>query len=220
MVRRADYDEGQAVARLGVHRAAFRWARHVGLVREPDIDAWRWSRTAVEEMDAAAIAEALPGEPICGSAAADRIARALGTPNPVKSFVVRRFIARGLLHDLSADPKGSLLHPGQVDEVCARPDLAVLVAADTPLGPDQAKDRLGIRRCDFDHMRRLGWITPTETAKVQYGTSKAGAVNVDLFRAEDVDALPAAHPEVDFELLRGLGKGRRSPLAALRPAGS
>lgn len=29
-----------------------------------------------------------------------------------------------------------------------------------PLGPDQAVVRLGVRRCDFDQMVRLGWLAP------------------------------------------------------------
>ncbi|MEU0343936.1 hypothetical protein ABZ092_34570 [Streptomyces bobili] len=84
------------------------------------------------------------------SVAADRIAEALGTPNPsygersnVTAFVVRRLIARG------------------------------------------------------------------------FGTSRAGAVDVPMFTTASVDALVAAHPEVDWEHLRNVGKGRRSPLAAL-----
>lgn len=60
-----------------------------------------------------------------GPAGADRIADALGTPNPttygekanVTAFVVRRFIDRGLLADLSANPEGTLHHPDQVAEV-------------------------------------------------------------------------------------------------------
>ncbi|WP_243741208.1 hypothetical protein [Streptomyces sp. 8K308] len=59
----------------------------------------------------------------------------------------------------AGDPNGSLLHPGQVDDLCRRGDLAELVAANSPLGPDQAAERLGVRRTDFDHMRRLGWIS-------------------------------------------------------------
>ncbi|AZP14786.1 hypothetical protein EJC51_00550 [Streptomyces aquilus] len=88
----------------------------------------------------------MPREAILGSAAADRIASALGTPNPteygerahVTAFVVRRLIARGLLTDLSAVRDTVLVNPDQVDAVCSRPDLAAMVAADTPLGPDQA----------------------------------------------------------------------------------
>ncbi|WP_225804778.1 hypothetical protein [Streptomyces sp. NK15101] len=43
--------------------------------------------------------------------------------------------------------------------------------------------------------------------------SRAGAVDVPLYRAADVDA----HPEVDGEELRRVVKGQRSPLAALDP---
>ncbi|MFJ4696479.1 hypothetical protein [Streptomyces sp. NPDC088766] len=50
---------------------------------------------------------------------------------------------------------------------------------------------------------------------MRFGTSRAGAVMVPLFTTASVDALPGAHPEVDWEQLRNIGKGRRSPLAAL-----
>ncbi|MET7799287.1 hypothetical protein [Streptomyces decoyicus] len=126
-------------------------------------------------------------------------------------------IDRGLLTELSANPDGSLLHPDQVAEVCQREDLAELVAADTPLGPDQAAERLSVRRTDFNHMVRLGWIKATESIEVRFGTSRAGAVDVPLCRAADVDALPTARTELDWEQLRTVQKGRRSPLASLRP---
>ncbi|WP_445520925.1 hypothetical protein [Streptomyces sp. NEAU-174] len=132
----------------------------------------------------------------------------------VTSFVVRRFIGRKLLTELSANPDGSLLHPGQVAEVCRREDLAELVAADTPLGPEQAAERLGVRRADFDWMLRLKWIRPAESIEVRFGTSRAGAVDVALYTTASVDAL-AARTDIDWEQLRSVGKGRRSPLAAL-----
>ncbi|MET9932657.1 hypothetical protein [Streptomyces sp. NPDC006324] len=221
--RRTEYDEAQAAQRLKVPVTAFRWVRHAGIVPAPDLPAGLWSRTAMEALDAGAVRAAMNGEPLSGREAADRIAAALGTPNKmsekaaVTSFVVRRFITRGLLADLSGNPKGTLHHPGQVAEVCAREDLAELVTTDTPLGPDQAADRLGVRRVEFDWMVKLKWIRATEWTEVQYGTSRAGAVDVPLYRTADVDALPGAHPEVDWEELRGVEKGRRSPLAALRP---
>ncbi|MBH1937782.1 hypothetical protein I5Q34_26510 [Streptomyces sp. AV19] len=223
MARRTEYDESQAAGRLRVPITAFRWARHTGLVPDPDADSHQWSRAAVEAMDTEAIRAALPQDPIPGGVAADRIAEALGTPNvpgekaKVTSFVVRRLVARGLLTDLSGNPEGTLHHPGQVAEICAREDLAEFVAANTPLGPDQAAAWLRVRRVEFDWMIRLDWIRPTETIEVRFGTSRAGAVDVPLYRTAAVDALPAAHPEVDWEQLRTIEKGRRSPLAALQP---
>jgi hypothetical protein len=49
---------------------------------------------------------------------------------------------------------------------------------------------------------------------VRLGTSRAGVVDVPIFRAADVDSLPAVHGEADWEQLRAADKGRRSPLAA------
>jgi hypothetical protein len=72
-------------------------------------------------------------------------------------------------------PDGTLHHPGQVAEVCQREDLADLVAADTPLGPEQAAARLGVRRVEFDWMVRLGWIRSPQSIEVRFG-SRAGAV--------------------------------------------
>jgi hypothetical protein len=222
-MRRTEYDAGQAAKRLKVPAAAFRWARHTGLIPAPDVSSSRWSRAAVEALDADAIRAAMPTPPISGGAAADRIADALGTPNPtthgeranVTAFVVRRFVDRGLLVDLSANPDGTLHHPDQVAEVCRREDLADLVAADTPLGPEQAATRLGVRRVEFDWMVRLGWIRSPQSIEVRFGTSRAGAVDVALYTTASVDAVVPAHPEVDWQQLRAVEKGRRSPLAAL-----
>ncbi|MFJ3213496.1 hypothetical protein [Streptomyces flaveolus] len=224
-MRRTEYDAGQAAKRLKVPAAAFRWARHTGLIPAPDVSSSRWSRAAVEALDADAIRAAMPAPAISGGAAADRIADALGTPNPtaygeranVTAFVVRRFVDRGLLVDLSANPDGTLHHPEQVAEVCRRKDLADLVAADTPLGPEQAATRLRVRRADFDHMVRLGWVRSPQSIEVRFGTSRAGAVDVALYTTASVDAIVPAHPEVDWEQLRAVEKGRRSLLASLRP---
>ncbi|WP_411076493.1 hypothetical protein [Streptomyces sp. cmx-4-7] len=166
---------------------------------------------------------AMSREPTSGGAAANRIAEALGAPNvrgqkaAVSSFVVRRFITRGLLVDLSGNPKGTLHQPGQVTEVCARGNLAELVAADAPLGPDQAADHLPARRVEYDWMVELKWIRPPKWTEVEYGTSRAGAVDVPLYRTADADAPADVHPEIDREELRQVEKGRRSSLAALRP---
>ncbi|MFG3229375.1 hypothetical protein ACGF07_31960 [Kitasatospora sp. NPDC048194] len=223
MTRLTEYREDQAAGRLRVPITSFRWAVHAGLAPKPDAGPGRWSRAAVEAMDRAGIASATPYT-LSGSQAADRIAQAIGRPNEprqranVTAFVVRRLIGRGLLVDLSGNPDGSLLHPEQLAEVCRREDLARLVAEETPLGPEQAAEHLGIRRADFDHVVRLGWLAPVEHFEVRFGTSKAGAVYVPAFRTVDVDQLFAAHPEVDWSAVRSLGKGARSPLTKLKTA--
>ncbi|MFJ6650826.1 hypothetical protein ACIQPS_34965 [Streptomyces sp. NPDC091290] len=95
----------------------------------------------MEALDADAIRATVSSPPISGSAVADRLAKALGTPNVigekanVTAFVVRQFVDRGLLADLSANLDGTLHHAGQVAEAGQRQDLADLVAADTLLGP-------------------------------------------------------------------------------------
>ncbi|MEU9413604.1 hypothetical protein AB0E08_49040, partial [Streptomyces sp. NPDC048281] len=217
-MRRTEYDAGRAAKRLQVPAGAFRWARYTGLIPAPDVSPSRWSRAAVEVLDADAIQAAMSSPPICGGAAADRIADALGTPNAygekatVTAFVVRRFLDRGLLVDLSANPDGTLHHPDQVAEVCRREDLADLVAADTPLGPEQAATRLRVGEADFDHMVRLGRVRSPQSIEVRFGTSRAGAVDVALSTTASVDAVIPTHPEIDWEQLRAVEKRRSSPL--------
>ncbi len=123
-----------------------------------------------------------------------------------------------MLSTSGANPDGTLHHPGQVAKVCRREGLAELVAVDTPLGPEQAAARLRVRRADFKHMVRLGWVRSPQPIEVRFGTSRAGAVDVALYTTASVDAVVPAHPEVDWEQLRAVEKGRRSPLASLRPA--
>ncbi|MFJ8133272.1 hypothetical protein [Streptomyces hydrogenans] len=179
----------------------------------------------MEALNADVIRAAVPSPPISGGAVADRIADVLGTPNQtlhgdpvnVTAFVVRRFVDCGLPVGLSANPDETLHHPDQVAEVCRRKDLAELIAAETPLGPEQAAARLRLRRTDFDHMVRLGWVRFPAVDEVRFGTSRAGAVDVAPYTTASVHTVPAEHPEVDWEQLRTVEKSRRSPLAALRP---
>ncbi|HEX5205926.1 MAG TPA: hypothetical protein VFW27_38855, partial [Actinoplanes sp.] len=93
-----------------------------------------------------------------------------------------------------------------------------MLVEDAPLGPDQAAERLRIRRADWDHVVRAGWAHPAQWVSVRFGTSKAGAVDVPLYRTADVDAVPGAHPEVDWDAVRATPKGRRSLLARVPAA--
>lgn len=66
-------------------------------------------------------------------------------------------------------------------------------------------------------MVRLGRVRSPQSVEIRFGTSRTGAVDVALYTTASVDAVVPAHPEVDWEQLRTVEKGRRSPLAALRP---
>ena len=216
--RLTEYHPCQAAKLLHVTDAQFTWARHAKLVPPPDATEKTWLRATVEAMDPAKIERALP-QPVTAGQAADLIAASLGLPNPprgrpvVKAWTVERLAARGLLLRLSWSPLE--VNPAQVARLCLRKGIWDLLAEETPLGPDQSAARLGIRRSDWDHIVRLKWVKPVDWRKVQFGTSKAGAVDVPIFRSGDVDAIPRQHRTVDWKQLRGLGKGRRSPLAQL-----
>ena len=93
-MRRTEYDASQAAKRLKVPAAAFRWARHTGLIPDPDASSYQWSRAAVEALDADAIRAAMSSPPIGGGAAADRIADALGTPNVIGEKEIGRASCR------------------------------------------------------------------------------------------------------------------------------
>ncbi|CAL9323938.1 hypothetical protein SUDANB66_06456 (plasmid) [Streptomyces sp. SudanB66_2053] len=57
-----------------------------------------------------------------------------------------------------------------------------------------------------------------QSIEVRFGTSRAGAVDVALYTTASVDTVVPAHPEVDWDQLRAVENGRRSPLASLGPA--
>ncbi|MEV0888846.1 hypothetical protein AB0J03_34220 [Streptomyces microflavus] len=66
-------------------------------------------------------------------------------------------------------------------------------------------------------MVRLGSVRSPQSVEVRFGTRRARAVDVALYTTASVDAVAPAHPEIDWEQLRTVGKGRRSPLASLSP---
>lgn len=156
MGKRSEYDQDQAAGWLRVGRAAFRWAVASGVVPAPDAGPGVWSRAAVEAMDTEAIAAAMGGGPLHGGQATDRLATALGTPNPpggpavVSVAAVQEMVKARLLTNVSADPEQPLLHPAEVDVLAARRDAGRLLAEAAPLGPDQAASRLGVRRTEFE----------------------------------------------------------------------
>ncbi|MFF5808774.1 hypothetical protein [Streptomyces sp. NPDC012746] len=88
-----------------------------------------------------------------------------------------------------------------------------------PLGPDQAAVRLGVRRTDFDLIAgRLGWLAPVASVDVDH-KHHGGATTVPLYNARDIAPLEVTRPSVNWRAGRTVTGGRRSPLAALHPAG-
>ncbi|WP_237277385.1 hypothetical protein [Streptomyces caniscabiei] len=60
----------------------------------------------------------------------------------------------------------------------------------------------------------IGWVRSPQSIGGRFGTSRAAAVDVPLSTTASVDAVIPDCPEVDWEQLRTVEKGRRSPLAA------
>ncbi|GAB1333433.1 hypothetical protein ACE1SV_00230 [Streptomyces sp. E-15] len=139
-MRRTEYDEAQAPKRLHTTVPMLRWARHVGVVPDPDVRGYAWSRPVVEAMDAEGVRASMPREAISPYEAANRLAAALGTPNEpgqppaVSTYAVERLIALGLLLDLSAHRRYCPLNPDQVDRVAAGEGLAELPDREAPFG--------------------------------------------------------------------------------------
>ncbi|MFI5761806.1 hypothetical protein ACIA8F_12775 [Streptomyces sp. NPDC051563] len=101
-------------------------------------------------------------------------------------------------------------------ELGRRRDLPALLDRYVPLGPDQAAVRLGVRRADFDHAVKLGWIVPTGSVEIDF-KRQGGITTVPLYSAEDVALLPVVRPYVDWRAVYAVADGRRSPLAAFTP---
>ncbi|MFB7942970.1 hypothetical protein [Streptomyces sp. NPDC056049] len=179
-----------------------------------------WFRAAVEGADAEAVRASLPGT-LDAYRAAERLTAALGDPLPrcrprVTPAAIGHLARAGLLTHLAGEPAYPAVHPDQVAALARRRDLPALLDRHVPLGPDQAAHRLGVRRTDFDHVVRLGWITPTGTVEIDY-KHHGGITDVPLYSAEDVALLAVTRPAVDWHAIRTLPTGRRSPLATLDP---
>ncbi|MFC8177013.1 hypothetical protein ACFY5H_32885 [Streptomyces sp. NPDC013012] len=103
-----------------------------------------------------------------------------------------------MTHHLTPPPRASPHQPhAKPPQDSRRKDLTELIAAGNPHGSGQATDRLRARKVKSDWMVKLKWIRAAEWAEVEYGTSRAGAVQVRLYRTANFDALHGAHPEID-----------------------
>jgi hypothetical protein len=214
------YYESQLAQRLKLPITVVRSAIHAGAIPAPDTDG-RWTREAVDELKTrVGEIETAAGPTLSGQQAGRVLEDRLGLESDtVKVFHILRLVDRGLLHQLASSAEaGTVVAQQLVERAAEHPDIRRFLAEDTPLGPEQAATRLGIRRADWDHVVRAGWAIPSQWISVRFGTSKAGAVDVPLYTTVDVDAVLTEHPEVDWDAVRTTPSGRRSPLAKLATA--
>lgn len=107
------------------------------------------------------------------------------------------------------DYKGHDLYCGRALETFTDRDaLATAAVNGEMVTTHEAVNRLRIRRTDFDHLVRLGWIRHHGHARGQWASWIA------LFRNGDLLDL-LANPEVDFEAARAVRRGHRSAFASL-----
>jgi hypothetical protein len=78
---------------------------------------------------------------------------------------------------------------------------------------DRCADRLGIRASDFGHLVDRGWIKPVGYGRGPH-TPKSYTPDVPLYRAGDITAL-LADEAIDWDAVRSVKRGQRSPLAKL-----
>lgn len=81
------------------------------------------------------------------------------------------------------------------------------------LTTDRVVDRLGVRRTDVEHLVRLGWLVPVDLVRSSR-TPRSQPPDVPLYRAGDVTELLLSEA-IDWEAVRGLRSGARSPFASL-----
>ena len=83
---------------------------------------------------------------------------------------------------------------------------------------DHAAQRLGIRRCDVDHLIRTGWLQATAWADSSRHRRSIDLTMTDktvpLYQTADLDVL-LEHPTFNWDEIRATPRGRRSALAYL-----
>ncbi|MFC1410380.1 hypothetical protein ACEZCY_14055 [Streptacidiphilus sp. N1-12] len=217
MPRLTTYTKAQLYGRLG-RQGHPTWqidrAFTLGAIPAPDAGT-SWSASAVDTLtanwDTVVVLATGTEEPVASTVFGHRLTAASGFE--VRGDVVRGLHRRGLLASVGVGHYDALLFDlREVPRLAALPDLAQLAAEDALLGPDQAAQRIGLRRTDFDHTVRLGWITPTEVREVKAEWKQI--LDVSLYRTADVDAL-LTRAEVDWAAVLATPKGSRSPLAKI-----
>lgn len=209
-----DYGPIQILDRLRLSTWQIDRAMAAGLLDRPDPVTGRWPADVV---DAALdrreeIVAAVGSVPDVGAnRAADILAERFGIEVP--AAVLLELDRRGLVPRVG-DYKGYPLYCGRALEAFADRDALEAALRDGELHTaDQAAEYLSIRRSDFDHLTRSGWLE--EVDRVHSGWQRRReAPAVPLYRTGDLDVL-LAHPAIDWAEVRATPRGRPSPLARL-----
>lgn len=211
---RSRYGPQQLRDLLGL--AEFQWerARQAGIIPAPDCRGSKWSgplaRTMYEHR--VGIRRYAGSVPDLG---AERAAELLSArlsfkvePHAVHELGRQgRILIVGYYKDHPLYCGRTLETWGSIDEVERANDLGERYTA------DRAADWLGIRKSDFTHLVRLGWLTPVAWGRGPF-TAKKYAPDVPLYRAGDITKL-LVHPDIDWDAVRAVPAGKRSLLADL-----
>jgi hypothetical protein len=210
---RRDYGPIQLATFLGLAQWQLDRAMTAGLIPGPDTPRGRWS-SAVADVTLARIEDiraAAGSVPNLGAVrAAELLTGRLGVE--VTGDGVAELARRGLL-PVAGDYKGWPLYDGRALEAFADAGAAVeATRAGRLRTADESVAYLRIRRSDFGHLVRAGLLTPTDWGHGPF--DRRDRFSVPLYRTGDLDEL-AVRPGIDWDAVRTVPAGHRSPLAAL-----
>ncbi|UKD50738.1 hypothetical protein L3Q65_00290 (plasmid) [Amycolatopsis sp. FU40] len=213
--RPKDYGPVQICTRLELSTWQVERAVEAGLL-PPAGASGRWPAAVVDDAlarreEIVAAAGALPD--MGAYRAAGVLAERFGAD--VEAEVLLELERRGLVPRVG-EYKGHSLYCGRALEAFADREALLAAAADGRLHTaDGAAEYLRVRRSDFDHLTRSGWLTEVTRVRSRRQRSRESPA-VPLFRTGDLDVL-LAHPAIDWDAVRSTPRGRPSPLAQLGP---
>ncbi|OLT12937.1 hypothetical protein BJF79_03290 [Actinomadura sp. CNU-125] len=208
------YGPVQLCDQLGIDRFQFDRARAAGIIGDPDRSKGRWSAAVATELkdqidEIRAVAGTIPD--LGAVRAAEVISARLGIT--ITCDAIPELAARGRL-TIVGDFKGHPLYCGHSLEAFTDTAAAITAQRDGELlTSDEAAERLQIRRADFDHLVRAGYLSPARYGRSIYQRHE----NVALYRARDLTAVEQ-RDDIDWAVVRSTPKGHQSPLTKLPTA--
>jgi hypothetical protein len=211
--RPSSYGPIQLCEHLGIAQWQLERAVEMGLVPHADRSPRRWSTPVADDVQAR-LEEILTAIGTVsnrgGILAAEYLADKFGPR--VSPDTVAELSRMGHLAEVG-DYKGHPLYSGRDLEAFTDVD-ALAAAADRGrlMMTDPAAAYLGCRPSDFGHLVRAHWIEPAKWVHGEW--DRRDHPTVALYRKHDLDVL-LAHPAIDWDAVRAVPKGGRSPFASL-----